>query len=185
MVHGLAEQSGGRFILRSRIGEGTTAELWLPVAETGARVKEIIPRAAHASESRDAPLVVIAVDDDALVLTNTVAMLEDLGHIGFAATSGREALDIIRREPSIDLVITDQAMPHMTGIQLAESIGQEWPDLPVIIATGYAEIPPGSGLDLRKLGKPFTQEQLADEVARAVPPNRRSARVVPLRANAK
>jgi CheY-like chemotaxis protein len=81
------------------------------------------------------PLSVVAVDDDALVLMNTSAMLEDLGHTVFEAQSGNEALKILRRERNVDLVITDQAMPHMTGAELAEAIRAEWPHLPIILAT--------------------------------------------------
>jgi CheY-like chemotaxis protein len=73
---------------------------------------------------------------------NTVAMLEDLGHTVFEACSGKEALDILRREDSIDLVVTDQAMPKMTGTELAKVIRNEWPDIPVLLATGYADIAP-------------------------------------------
>ena len=65
------------------------------------------------------------MDDDALVLLNTAAMLEDLGHTVLEATSGSSALEIIRREDNIDLVITDQAMPHMTGSDLAAAIRAE------------------------------------------------------------
>jgi PAS domain S-box-containing protein len=179
VVHGLAEQSGGHFSLQSGVAEGTTAELWLPIAHAEAsvidQVKHVPPDGAM-----DA-LVVLAVDDDFLVLTNTVAMLEDLGHTCFSASSGRGALDILRREGSIDLVITDQAMPHMTGVQLAAAIQQEWPDLPVVLATGYAELPQGSGGHLPKLAKPFTEDQLAGELARHQTPSRKKARVLKFR----
>jgi CheY-like chemotaxis protein len=57
-------------------------------------------------------------------------------------------------------VITDQLMPAMTGIQLIEAIRAEWPHLPVILATGYAELPPGTDPNLPRLGKPFRQEDL-------------------------
>lgn len=113
-------------------------------------------------------LSVLAVDDDALVLMNTSAMLEDLGHKVLEASSGNQALEILRREPHVDLVITDQAMPNMTGTQLAEAIRAEWPVLPIIIATGYAELPKGAGTQLPKLAKPFTQEIIAQAVANAM-----------------
>ena len=120
MVHGMAEQSGGRLILKSREGQGTTAELWLPVAKTAVPpLRRNKQESQQGAESRTRPLAVLAVDDDALVLMNTSAMLEDLGHTVFEAKSGQEALGILREE-EIDLVITDQAMPHMTGAQLAE-----------------------------------------------------------------
>ena len=78
-----------------------------------------------------------------------------------------EALDILRRQ-KIDLVVTDQAMPHMTGAQLADAIRAEWPNLPVILATGYAELPGGQGKDLPKLPKPFDERALANAIAQNV-----------------
>ena len=110
------------------------------------------------------------MDDDALVLLNTVAMLEDLGHTVFEATSGKGALEIIRRQRRIDLVITDQAMPNMSGSDLAAAIRSERPELPIILATGYAELPPGADQSLPTLSKPFRQQQLADAIARNVAP---------------
>jgi CheY-like chemotaxis protein len=109
-------------------------------------------------------LRVLAVDDDALVLFNTAAMLEELGHKVFEASSGAAALEILRREP-IDLVITDQAMPRMTGMQLIDAIKSERPGLPVILATGYAELPRSPNGKLPKLSKPFTEHDLMDVLA--------------------
>ncbi len=180
MVHGLAEQSGGRFVLKSRKGEGTTAELWLPVAERPALAIEQIRDSAGNAALHPGALVVVAVDDDSLVLTNTIAMLDDLGHTGVAAASGQEALDILRRKKAVDLVITDQIMPQMTGQQLAEAIRKEWPELPVLLTTGYAETEPGVALP--KLAKPFTQNELAEEIARIFPPAHKGGRVVQFRA---
>ena len=170
MIHGLAEQSGGRFFLASRPGEGTTASLWLPADETPAIVAPLPPEAALPLHSR--PLTILAVDDDALVLMNTVALLEDLGHRVIEAASGDEALDVFRRESDIDLVITDQAMPGMTGVQFAERAMAERPGVPFILATGYGELPAGAPSTLRKLGKPFRQAELAQAVADAFPEDR-------------
>jgi CheY-like chemotaxis protein len=110
-------------------------------------------------------LVVLAVDDDGLVLLNTVMMLEELGHIALQANCGKEALDLLRGENAVDLVITDQAMPKMTGVQLAEAIAHEWPNMPIILATGYAELPPGAGRNMPTLSKPFCLERLAQALA--------------------
>jgi PAS domain S-box-containing protein len=165
MVHGLAEQSGGCFSLTSSPGEGTTAAVWLPAAEAG-RVSEAEPPAA-APLCQTQPLTVLVVDDDCLVLMNTVALLEDLGHRVFDAISADDALEIFRREPDIDLVITDQAMPNMTGVCFAEIAMEERPGTPFILATGYGELPPGSNPALLKLRKPFTQADLARAVAEA------------------
>lgn len=168
MVHGMTEQSGGRFVLKSRKGEGTTGEIWLPVAKVTRPAQE--ERFVRDGIPRTRPLVVLAVDDDGLVLMNTTVMLQDMGHTVFEATSGNQALDILRRERSVDLVITDHAMPKMTGAQLAAAIKAERPGLPIILATGYAELPPGVDAELPKLGKPFRQQELMQAVAAAIQP---------------
>ena len=158
MVHGFAEQSGGRFMLRSQKDRGTTAELWLPVAKASAQ--PVVPAPTVPAKSLR-PLTILTVDDDALVLMNTVGMLEDLGHTVFEAYSGKEALEILRREDSIDLVVTDQAMPKMTGTELAKVIRSEWPDIPVLLATGYADMSQRDEIGLPKLTKPYLQHNLA------------------------
>jgi CheY-like chemotaxis protein len=169
MVHGLAEQSGGALTLKSKVGQGTTAQLWLPVAERCDRATERDPHGIEREPSGARPaLTIVVVDDDDLVRVNMALLLEDLGHRVIAAASGAEALDALRREPDIDLVITDQAMPNMAGSQLATAIATEWPHLPVVIATGYAELPPGVGRKLRKLDKPFTQADLVRVIAEVV-----------------
>ena len=180
MVHGFAEQSGGCFILHSRKGKGTTAEIWLPIANTSAGT--LSPGHSQAAPATLVPsLTILAVDDDALVLMNTVAMLEDLGHTAFEAYSAKEALEILRREDSVDLVITDQAMPKMSGTQLAQAIKSEWPDIPVLLATGYADRVPGDEFGLPKLAKPFLQRDLAEALVRIKAQPRKGKRVVPLR----
>jgi PAS domain S-box-containing protein len=178
MVHGVAEQSGGWFTLRSREGEGTTAELWLPTVEGQADALGRNDPPASAAAAKQPSLVVMAVDDDRLVLTNTIAMLDDLGHTGIAASSGKEALAILRQQGTVDLVITDYAMPQMTGLQLADAINKEWPGLPVMIATGFAEMEPGTGSSLPKLAKPFTEAELAKELEGVVPKTRIGGRVL-------
>jgi CheY-like chemotaxis protein len=92
-------------------------------------------------------------------------MLEDLGHTVHEAGSGKEALEVFRCERNIDVVITDQAMPQMTGTQLADTIRAEHRDLPIILATGFAELPEIAGAALLKLDKPFSQDELAHAIA--------------------
>jgi CheY-like chemotaxis protein len=98
---------------------------------------------------------------------NTTAMLEDLGHRVTEAYSGKQALDSLAAA-EFDLVITDHAMPHMTGAQLAAEIRGRHPEMPIMLATGYAELPDGGDTSLPKLSKPFTQATLASMVAKAV-----------------
>ena len=168
MIHGLAEQLRGRLLLESRPGAGTKVTLCLPALPT----QQEQPRPAQAPPADEdrkpaaTNLTVLAVDDDALVLMNTAAMLEDLGHVVVEALSGPAALEALRKNEAIDLVITDHAMPKMTGTQLAEAVRQERPDVPVILATGYAELPPGGDRSLPYLSKPFGARQLADAIAK-------------------
>ena len=163
MVHGLAAQSGGKLILKSRKGEGTTAELWLPAAAAPSQVP--VARPVEVDQVSNRPLNILAVDDDALVLMNTTMMLEDLGHKVHEVTNGKAALAVLESGEPIALVISDHAMPGMTGSQLALAIHMIWPHLPVILATGYAELPGGSPIDLPRLSKPFSQKELAKAVA--------------------
>jgi PAS domain S-box-containing protein len=173
MVHGLAEQSGGQLRLTSQAGEGTTVEILLPVADAWAEASQA---AAPAPMPNAVALTVLAVDDDSLVLLNTCAMLEELGHTVLQTDSGIDALEIIERESRIDLVVSDQAMPGMTGVQLAEVLKGRRPDLPVILATGYAELPPGADAALLRLAKPFRQVDLAAAIETVCRGSHRAAR---------
>jgi CheY-like chemotaxis protein/two-component sensor histidine kinase len=184
MVHGIAEQLGGVFTLKSRLGEGTTAELWLPAATRQASIEKIALVVDDTIEQAES-LTIMVVDDDILVLTNTVAVLEDLGHIVLQANSGAEALSLLRRGAFADVVITDQVMPHMTGLQLADAIKAEWPHLPVIIATGYADLPPGGGMNFPRLSKPYTQVELAQKLAPYNSKTRKDRRILTFRGGTK
>ncbi|WP_064118032.1 hybrid sensor histidine kinase/response regulator [Pseudomonas fluorescens] len=165
MVHGFIEQLGGRFILRSEKGQGTAAELWLPVAgETVTRQPLLLP-----VEPITVPrLSVLVVDDDSLVLTSTSLLLEDLGHRVVNATSGAQALALFDQHEMIDLMITDMAMPQMSGAQLAHAVRLLKPDLPIILATGYAERLEGFAAQLPRLPKPFNQMNLVEVIAQAM-----------------
>ncbi|MBK5549145.1 MULTISPECIES: hybrid sensor histidine kinase/response regulator [unclassified Pseudomonas] len=165
MVHGFIEQLGGRFILKSQKDQGTCAELWLPVATAGA-----VPRLTPVVQAMlPVPgLSVLVVDDDSLVLTSTSLLLEDLGHRVISAASGAQALEAFDSGQAIDLVITDMAMPRMNGAQLAHAIRLLKPDLPIILATGYAERLEGFLLELPRLSKPFTQLNLVEIISQAM-----------------
>jgi CheY-like chemotaxis protein len=169
MVHGMAEQSGGKLLLKSKLGRGTTAELYLPVApdEAALPAQDLQPTLPSPVNKK---LSILTVDDDPLVALNTSALLEELGHTVYSAPSALHALDILRREKEIDLMITDQLMPDMTGSELASRIRAEHAHLPIILATGYAELAPGEGEGLPRLAKPFGQRELADAIARAIRP---------------
>jgi PAS domain S-box-containing protein len=179
MVHGFAEQCGGKLRLASRSGEGTTVELWLPVSRTEPVVRterEMSPTIAAMNK-----LTILAVDDDPLVLNNTAAMLEEAGHRVLQATCGKQALRILSDE-RVDLLVTDFAMPEMTGAQLAEAARAGWPELPVLMVSGYAELPEGAANGIPRLAKPFREDQLARALVETVTAARPSGRILAFRA---
>jgi CheY-like chemotaxis protein len=160
MTHGLAVQLGGHLELASEVGVGTVATLWLPMATEP--VVGVEPPTQASPMGRCATILV--VDDDPLIAMSTVDMLEDLGHVVIEANSGKRALEIIDGRRDIDLMMTDQAMPGMTGIQLAEIVRQKRPDMPVLLATGYTDLPTSKLANLPRLAKPYQQAQLQAEI---------------------
>ena len=174
MIHGLAVQSGGALRLTSAPGDGTTAELLLPL--TGAVTDEALPAATTPPETVSATILV--VDDDALIAMSTAMMLEDLGHRVIEVGSGGEALELLQQGSSIDLLLTDHAMPGMTGMELARRARELRPDLPILLATGYGDLRGSPDLPLPRLAKPYQQTQLAAEIAKLLPQSRSSLRPV-------
>jgi signal transduction histidine kinase len=169
MVQGLAAQSGGLLRIHSEPNVGTIVELWLPKATTAAatlvRSIESSPPLGPPTE----PCTVLIVDDDTLVMTGTAAMILDLGHTAVEAHSGAEALEMLGSGLKVDVVLTDHAMPSMTGLQLAECIHTRFPGLPIILATGYAELPVDPAtLGIARLAKPCTQHEIAAAIRHAV-----------------
>jgi CheY-like chemotaxis protein len=168
MVHGLAAQSGGLLKIHSEPNVGTTIELWLPRATTSAVSVSRLQQSTEASPATT-PCRVLIVDDDHLVMAGTSALVEDLGHESIEAHSAEEALTKLEAGVEIDLVITDHAMPVMTGLQLAALIQKRYPGLPIILATGYAELPSEpAAMGLLKLAKPCTQHDIAVAIHRAM-----------------
>jgi len=174
MVYGFAKQSGGVFRIRSREGAGTDAEIWLPRGRE-AVVEAAVPRGRPASQSSVGRLRVLLVDDHDAVRTTTAAMLDDLGHEAIPVSDGAEAIAALERGEAIDVLITDYAMPLVSGAEVIRQARALRPELPALIITGYAD---ASSIarrpaDVHLLSKPFTAEQmrLALEAAmRAEPP---------------
>lgn len=164
MIHGLAVQLNGALKLDSTVGKGTRAELWLPMAAD--TMKEVYKEPPADEPVVSPALRILMVDDDALIAMSSVDMLEDLGHIVTEANSGAEALALLRLGDPFDLMITDYSMPGMNGAELGKAARELYPNLPILMASGYADLPPGSGIDLPRLGKPYTQSQLASEIGK-------------------
>jgi signal transduction histidine kinase/PAS domain-containing protein len=161
MVHGLVQQSGGALHLCSSPGIGTTATLWLPATTPPAQALDT--GSHHPAQHLAHPAVwdILAVDDDELVLLSTVEMLKDMGHRVQTASSAQEALSWLDRQ-RFDMIISDHAMPHMTGAQLAGLVHERWPQMPMIMVSGYAEVVTGLASEVPRLAKPFSQAQLME-----------------------
>jgi PAS domain S-box-containing protein len=159
MVHGMVEQCGGRLSIRSEPGKGTCVEIWLPAAEMPVRAAQ--PELAI---SQTRPLRILAVDDDPIVLLNTATVLADMGHEVIQADDGEAALAMLMSQP-IDLLLTDYAMPRMSGGELVEKVAALQPDLKVIVLSGYADLPQGKSLSVYRLAKPFSDAELARAIA--------------------
>jgi signal transduction histidine kinase len=173
MIDGLAAQSGGAMRLVSQIGQGTTVEVWLPRSHRAKTVAQ--PAAEAVDDHASSSFTILVVDDDVMIAEVTAALLEDLQHTVIVANSAAEALDHLReRGDGIDLMLTDHAMPGMTGIELAAKVREERPELRIILASGYAEIPTGEGLGLFRLAKPYRRDELEAGVASVMAEYRRN-----------
>jgi signal transduction histidine kinase/ActR/RegA family two-component response regulator len=172
-IFGFARQSGGDVTLDSTVGVGTTVSIYLPrSAETAHGGGEVHggllpgPQGGQ-SEAQAAATSILVVEDDPRVSRATVGALEELGYRPIACASGHEALDILKRENGIDLVITDVMMPEMTGPELVREVARRWPHIAVLFVTGYVgeagDADELSGQEI--LRKPFTVSALAGAVA--------------------
>jgi PAS domain S-box-containing protein len=162
MVHGFAVQSGGTLRIHSQPGSGTRVEVWLRRSHGSTPDRSIESLSPSAATDQLRPLRVVLVDDDALVRMGTKAMLEELGHsVTVEAGSGAEALHALEEVGDVDLLLTDQAMPGMTGSQLAQAASALRPKLRVLLATGYSDIQAETSVPWPLLPKPYGLEELA------------------------
>jgi PAS domain S-box-containing protein len=168
MVHGFTAQSGGAMHIASQPGKGTVVTLWLPRGRQEDVPQESGRRIVPPTEIVGQRLRILLVDDDPLVSMNTTNMLVDLGHSVSEAPSGAQALQLLETDLQFDVVVTDYAMPGMNGLDLATKIRQIKPKLPIILASGYAELPPHITLDFARLGKPYSQDDLAQALKAAL-----------------
>ena len=185
MVQGVAAQSEGAVAIRSTPGEGTTVTVWLPCAEPALPLIGGGPPAppVRAEVGRS----VLLADDDADVAAFAATCLEEGGFSVRRAGDGAEALEILRRGPPPDLLIADLGMPGLNGLQLATAARQLYPQLLILIATGYAaEDADGDGDgdypgDLPVLNKPFKAADLLGRVGELLrpPPTVNAAEAAP------
>ena len=166
MVHGFTAQSGGAMRMRSQPGQGTSVTIWLPRAKEGSKAADTELPPTEPNEARS--LRVLLVDDDILVSMGAADMLLDLGHSVTEAQSGPHALKLLETDAPFDIVVTDYAMPGMNGFELAQRVKEKNPKLPIILATGYAELPADRSIEFGHLSKPYTSKDLAAALEKAV-----------------
>ena len=161
-VQGLAVQSGGGFKLASTLGEGSTVSLWMPVSAT-----PDLERHNHEAE-RTRPLAakrhcILLVDDDELVRASGTSSLRRAGYDVVQAADGEEALALLDAAGPFDLMVTDYAMPGLSGLDLIDAARRRKPRMPVLMVTGYADNGRESA-DVPRLQKPFLPAELVDRV---------------------
>jgi CheY-like chemotaxis protein len=162
-VFGFAKQSGGGVSIDTAENAGTTINVYLPsIAQTAKPVISLSDMPGNA-DADDLHRTILLVDDDPDVRSVTSMMLSSLGYSVVEAENGDEALKKI--DSAIDLVLTDFAMPNMTGAELAEIVKREHPELPIMFITGFADI---DILDVDQqliVQKPYKEEELARKLA--------------------
>ena len=171
MVYGFAQQSGGTLRIDSTVGRGTRVEIWLPRAtsDADAQLKENAERAELVA--MPAGLRVLLVDDHAGARITTAALLQDMGHKVVEASDGPKMLDLLRAAPDqFDLIISDYAMPLISGAEGIRQAREICADIPAVLITGYAEAASISGRpsDVHILLKPFGAEQFSAAIAGAI-----------------
>lgn len=160
MAHGLAAQLGGALKIESRVGVGTTVELWLPISKAPLQDRE--PR-REPIEVVGARGLALLVDDEDLVRASTADMLAELGYQVKEAASAEAALALVSEGLNPDLLVTDHLMPGMTGVDLVRAVQESRPELPALIVSGYAEAE-GIAPEIPRLTKPFRRGELAEKL---------------------
>jgi PAS domain S-box-containing protein len=160
--YGIIERHGGAITVASQVGQGTTFTIDLPAAE--AACLEASAPQQPATES----LSVLVIDDEPFVRETLAEMLQELSHKVVIAEGGRMALEKLHAG-HFDLVFTDLSMPEMDGWETAGEIRRQWPDINIILVTGYGKntVPPNGEANLvdGTIGKPFNFEQVAETIA--------------------
>jgi len=168
MVYGFVEQSGGAIRIESHVGKGTSVTMWLPRAhEATAPLPMATDEAPLIGETP--PLRILLVDDHPEVRATTAALLEDNGHAVVEAKDGSNALRLLAAKQSFDLLITDYAMPNISGAEVIAGSRKLRPELAAIMITGYADpamLPPAQQATL--LTKPFTPAQMNEAIWKAL-----------------
>ena len=168
-AYGFAKQSGGEIHAVSRVGEGTRFTLYLP--RTTKAVRVAAPEAAPDDVEPGSKLSILLVEDNDDVGDFGLGLLEDMGHRATRAGNANDALAILQeRHGQFDLVFSDVVMPGINGVELAREIRQRWPQLPVVLTSGYSHVLADErSHEFELLQKPYSVRELQALFERAVP----------------
>lgn len=168
-VYGFAHQAGGTVTVDSKVGQGTTITVYLPCADEQVTSKET--SAAKARTQHLQRQTVLVVDDSADVAEVTSSLFEHLGYETIYRDSAEAALKLLESGTKIDLVFSDIVMPGtIDGVGLSREILSRYPNLPVVLTTGYSDAANSAPSNLRVLRKPFDTEALRDFIHDVAPP---------------
>jgi PAS domain S-box-containing protein len=175
VVHGIVQSHKGIIQVESQTGQGSTFRIYLPCSEVAA-VEEISERPAPPSSGKGN---VLFVDDEEAIVDMAQKTLERMGYTVTAKVNSAEALTIFQTSPQeYDVVITDQTMPQLTGMDLAREIKKNRPDLPIILCTGYSEeATPEKALEAgitAYLYKPVSSRDLTQAIQKAIGTDKKS-----------
>jgi PAS domain S-box-containing protein len=166
-VYGFAHQAGGTVTADSKVGQGTTITVYLPSCAD----EQITSSAAKTKTQYSQRQAVLVVDDSADVAEVTSSLFEDLGYETIYRDSAEAALKLLEAGTKIDLVFSDIVMPGtIDGVGLAREIRSRYPNLPVVLTTGYSDAAKAAPSNLRILRKPFDTEALRDFIQDIKPP---------------
>ena len=168
VIHGIVEDYGGTITVESKIGKGTKFEIYFPVVKKDIKSPESETAVIHKGNER-----ILFVDDEEILVKLEKKMAESFGYEVTIANSSWKALEIFEsNKDKFDLIITDQTMPGMTGIELAKKIWEIHPDIPIILTTGFSHtIDEEKTRDLGFIGflkKPINREVFLSTIRKAL-----------------
>ena len=139
-VHGVLVSHRGFLMIDSMIGKGTVFDLYFPLDEDASQITVSSEESEKPYQSSGGKGNILLVEDQESVRGMVVKMIERIGYNVSCAESGLEGLDMVRENPNgYDLIITDQNMPRMTGLEMIHQIHEDLPDIPFILLSGYSE----------------------------------------------